>query len=290
VPLTSLLLVLLAAICHASWNLLAKRAASAGAAFLFFSGLGATALYAPWAAYLIAAGKMTWSWPVTLCIAASGAIHLGYSVALQRGYRAADLSVVYPIARGTGPLLSSLAAILFLAESASVLRLSGLAAVVAGIVLIASNGRLDTFVRPEARAGLGWGALTGSLIASYTVVDGFGVKRLGIAPVLLDWFAGARRMAFLLPLVARDWGASRARMRGLWREAAGVAVLSPLGYILVLGAMQQGAPISVVAPARELSMMVGTLLGFAVLGEKVGPARLGGCALMVAGVVALGLC
>lgn len=101
-------LVLLAAATHASWNLLAKRAAHAGAAFLFWSGLFACLFYAPWAGWLIAAGGIDWNWPMAACIAASALIPLGYSLALQKGYRVADLSVVYPIARGSGPLLSSL--------------------------------------------------------------------------------------------------------------------------------------------------------------------------------------
>jgi uncharacterized membrane protein len=243
--------------------------------------------YAPWAGWLIAAGGIRWSWTIAACIAASGLIHLAYSLALQRGYRVADLSVVYPIARGTGPLLSSLAAFIVFAEHPGPARVAGLLAVVGGIVLIASDGRVGRLVRPEARAGLGWGAATGGLIATYTVVDGYGVKRLGIDAVLLDWFANLLRLALLVPLVAGDWAGSLARMRGLWREAIGVGLLSPLGYILVLRAMAQGAPLSVVAPMREMSMMLVALFGMAVLGERVGPARLGGCALMLAGVIAL---
>ena len=99
-PLGSVLLVLLAAVTHASWNLLAKRAAHAGAAFLFWSGLFSCLFYLPWAGWLIAAGGIEWQWPMVACIAASALIHLLYSVTLQKGYRIADLSVVYPIARG----------------------------------------------------------------------------------------------------------------------------------------------------------------------------------------------
>lgn len=286
--LSSILLVLIAAVTHASWNLLAKRAAHAGAAFLFWSGVFATVIYAPWALWLIAVGGIEWSWAMTACIVVSACIHLGYSLALQHGYRVADLSVVYPIARGTGPLLSSLAAFVVFAEQPGPARLAGLAGVVAGIVLIATDGRVARLVRPEARGGLIWGGATGGLIASYTIVDGFGVKQLGIHPVLLDWFANGLRLAMLVPAVARDWTGSLGRMRGYWREAFGVGLLSPLGYILVLGALAEGAPVSVVAPMRELSMMLAALLGMILLGEPVGRARLGGCALMVVGVVLLG--
>jgi drug/metabolite transporter (DMT)-like permease len=289
VSAASVLLVLLAAVTHASWNLLAKRAAHAGAAFLFWSGVFAVGFYAPWAGWLITSGGIEWSWPMLACIAASALVHLAYSLALQKGYRVADLSVVYPIARGSGPLLSSLAAIVVFAESPGVLRLLGLLAVVGGILLIATDGRLGRLVRPEARPGLVWGGATGGLIASYTLVDGYGVKRLGIDAVLLDWFANLLRLTMLAFAVLPRWRASLVSMGGHWRAAIGVGFLSPLGYILVLEAMAGGAPISIVAPMRELSMMIVALLGMLLLGERVGVARLGGCMAMVVGVVLLAL-
>jgi drug/metabolite transporter (DMT)-like permease len=283
------LLVLLAAFTHASWNLLAKRAAHAGAAFLFWSGVFACVIYAPWGLWLLAAGGIEWTGAMWACIAASAAIHLAYSLALQKGYRVADLSVVYPIARGSGPLLSSLAAFVLFAETPSALRLAGLAGVVIGILLIATDGRVGRLARREAHAGVLWGGATGGLIATYTLVDGYGVKRLAIDAVLLDWFANLLRTVILAAAVLPRWRQSLASMRGHWPAAAGVGLLSPLGYILVLEAMADGAPVSIVAPMRELSMMIVALLGLALLGEKVGPARLAGCAAMVTGVVLLGL-
>lgn len=285
----SVLLVLLAAVTHASWNLLAKRAAHAGAAFLFWSGAFACLFYAPWAGWLLAVGGIEWNGAMLACIAASAVIHLLYSLALQKGYRVADLSVVYPIARGSGPLLSSLAAFAVFAENPGVLRLAGLLAVIGGILLIATDGRLSRLVRPEARAGVVWGGATGGLIASYTLVDGYGVKRLGIDAVLLDWFANALRLVMLGFAVIPQWRESLGKMEGHWRAAIGVGALSPLGYILVLEAMAGGAPVSIVAPMRELSMMIVALLGMLLLGEKVGAARLGGCMAMVVGVVLLAL-
>jgi drug/metabolite transporter (DMT)-like permease len=289
VSTASVLLVLLAAVTHASWNLLAKRAAHAGAAFLFWSGAFACLFYAPWAGWLLAVGGIEWNGAMLACIAASAVIHLLYSLALQKGYRVADLSVVYPIARGSGPLLSSLAAFAVFAENPGVLRLAGLLAVVGGILLIATDGRLSRLVRPEARAGVVWGGATGGLIASYTLVDGYGVKRLGIDAVLLDWFANALRLVMLGFAVIPQWRESLGKMEGHWRAAIGVGALSPLGYILVLEAMAGGAPVSIVAPMRELSMMIVALLGMLLLGEKVGVARLGGCMAMVVGVVLLAL-
>jgi drug/metabolite transporter (DMT)-like permease len=88
--------------------------------------------------------------------------------------------------------------------------------------------------------------------------------------------------------VLRNPGDARERMRGRWPLAVGVGVLSPLSYILVLAALDMGAPLSVVAPAREMSMMVGALFGMVVLREPVGPWRLVGCLVLIAGVTLLG--
>lgn len=284
---TALLLVILAAVCHATWNLAAKRSAHAGGVFLFWSTLLSSLVFAPWALWIVLQDGFAWNWLFLAAMIASGFLHLAYSHALQAGYRKADLSVVYPIARGTGPLLSSLGAFVLLAEVPGPLRLLGLAGVVGGILLIATDGRLATFARPGALAGLRWGLLTGALIATYTLVDGSAVKLLLISPVLLDWGANVVRTALLAPHVLRHGQAGLATMRGHWASAWTVAVLAPFGYILVLWAMQQGAPLSVVAPMREMSMMLVALIGMVLLREPVGRVRLAGCALMLAGVVLL---
>ena len=283
----SLLLVLLAAVCHATWNLAAKRSAHAGGVFLFWSTLLSSIAFLPWALWIMAGAGFRWNWLMLAAILASGCLHLGYSFALQTGYRKADLSVVYPIARGTGPLLSSLGAFLLLGEAPGPLRLLGLLSVVGGILLIATDGRWSTFARPGAMTGLRWGMLTGGLIATYTLVDGSVVKLLLLSPVVLDWGANVVRTMLLAPQVLRDRAGAMAAMRGHWRSAWIVALLAPFGYILVLWAMQRGAPLSVVAPMREMSMMLVALLGVVLLREPVGGARLAGCALMFGGVLLL---
>ena len=133
-----------------------------------------------------------------------------------------------------------------------------------------------------------WGVATGGLIACYTVIDAYGVKVLAIAPVVLDWCAAMLRLFLLLPVMLPRLPARGAAMRGHWRLALGVGVLSPLAYILVLAALGMGAPVSVVAPMREMSMMVGALLGLLILREPVGAVRLAGCAVLLGGVLLLG--
>lgn len=285
--LTTILMVVCAAFLHAFWNLIAKRAARVGPVFvLAYSGIAGLA-YGPWVAWLLVEGRIAWTAQAVGVVALSGAIHLAYNLCLQRGYQVADLSVVYPVARGTGPLLATLGAFLILREAPSTAGLSGMALVVAGILLIATQGRLRAFRRPAGHAGLRWGGATGGLIAGYTVTDAFAVKMLGITPVVLDWVTNIIRCALLLPLALRNPGGARAAMRGHWLSAAAVGVLSPLGYILVLAAMGMGAPLSIVAPMREMSMMVGALLGMVVLKEAVGRWRLTGCAVLIGDVVLL---
>ena len=153
-PLASFALVILAAFTHATWNLLAKRAADAGVAFIFAYNLVACVAYAPWAIWLIASGKLPLGLPALACIAASGTIHLAYSVCLQRGYQLADLSVVYPIARGTGPLLSTTGAFLLLGEPATGTVIAGMLCLVIGVLLIATQGRLAIFKQAQAWIGV----------------------------------------------------------------------------------------------------------------------------------------
>src|SRR5215207_2091459 len=286
--LAPLALVVLAAFIHATWNLLSKRAAAAGPAFVFAYNLVACVAYLPWVAWLVARGSLTWSLPIIACIVLSGIIHLAYSLCLQRGYQVADLSVVYPVARGTGPMLSSLGAFLLLGEAPTPQRVLGLLTVVAGLGLISTQGNLAAFRQPGGHAGVRWGMATGSLIAGYTVVDAYGVKTLGIQPVVLDWCANLLRFVLLAPVVLRNPGRARALMKKRWLLAVGVGVLSPLSYILVLAALEIGAPLSVVAPAREMSMMVGALFGMVILREPVSAWRLVGCLVVIAGVALLG--
>jgi drug/metabolite transporter (DMT)-like permease len=287
--LASIALVVLASLMHASWNLLAKRAASVGAIFVFAQNLAACVVYAPWVAYLLAHGAIAWSWRAAAFVALSGLIHLGYSLCLQHGYRVADLSVVYPVARGTGPMLSTIGAVVLLGEMPSPPGMAGLALVVAGIVLITTQGNLSAFHRPAGHAGVRWGATTGGLIASYTVADAYTVQGLGIAPVVLDWCSNLMRFFILAPVFFSNPRRALTAMRGYWWTAIAVGVLSSLAYILVLGALRLGAPLTLVAPMREMSMMVGALMGMIVLREPVGPWRLAGCAVLVGGVVLLSL-
>ena len=212
----SLSLVVLAAFIHATWNLLSKRAADAGPTFVFAYNLFACLVYLPWMIWLLVYGDLHWSLPVAGCLVLSACIHLAYSLCLQRGYQVADLSVVYPIARGTGPLLSSIGAFILLRETPTAQGIFGLLAVVAGIGFITTQGDLSAFRRPRGLDGVRWGTATGSLIAGYTVVDGYGVKMLGIHPVVLDWVTNLLRFFIMLPIVLSNLPRAEEKMKGYW--------------------------------------------------------------------------
>ena len=287
--LASLSLVVLAAFIHATWNLLSKRAADAGPTFVFAYNMFACLVYLPWMIWLLLYGELRWNFPVAVCLFLSACIHLAYSLCLQRGYQLADLSVVYPVARGTGPMLSSIGAFILLQETPTAQGIFGLLAVVAGIGLITTQGDLSAFKKPRGLDGVRWGTATGSLIAGYTVVDGYGVKVLGIHPVVLDWMTNLLRFFIMAPVVLSNWPRAKAKMKDHWWLAFWVGALSPLSYILVLTALNMGAPLSLVAPAREMSMMVGAMFGMLILGERVTVWRVAGCAILIGGVVLLGL-
>ncbi|WP_374350130.1 DMT family transporter [Chitinimonas sp.] len=283
--LFALLLVLTGALCHALWNLAAKRAAG-GAPFVWLCNSVSAVLAAPLGIWAICRSAAWPTTPMWLAMLGSAALHTAYSLVLQRGYREADFSVVYPVARGTGPLLSVFGAILLLAERPSGLGWLGIAAILGGILLIAGIGQGSRDARLSQ--GLLWGGLTGLFIAAYTVLDGYAIKTLLMSPLLFYVVGMAMRTVLLAPTVLRD----RPSLQQQWRDNRGpvliVGILSPLAYILVLFALQR-APLSYVAPVRELSMMIGVLLGARLFQEGQSLPRLAGTALMVAGVLALSL-
>jgi drug/metabolite transporter (DMT)-like permease len=291
-PASALALVVLAGLIHAIWNIAAKKAGG-DARFAAFSSMLGTMIWAPvglWFGWNVvpAWGAVEWAF-----VAVSGVLHVLYYVTLLRGYRRADLTVVYPMARGSGPLLSSLVAILLLGEHITAFGLLGIAAVVAGVFLIAGGPALfraahDPGKKAMVRKGMVYGLATGVFIASYTVVDGYAVKLLLMSPILLDYLSNFVRLGFLVPAVLRDRPAALALWRQQWKYALVVATISPIGYVLVLYAMQV-APLSHVAPAREVSMLFAALIGGQLLGEGDRALRIAGAACIAFGVMALAL-
>ncbi|WP_219472066.1 DMT family transporter [Nonomuraea rhizosphaerae] len=278
----ALVLVFVAAFSHASWNLLSKKASEAdGIVFLWLAATASAALWSPlFVGYLLVSGTGV-SWTDLAAIGGSTAIHLGYFVLLQRGYGKGDLSVVYPVARGTGPMLASLVAVLFLGERPGPLGIAGIALVGVGVFLIGGVRDLRA-VAP--------GLLVGVFIAAYTVWDSQVVSAYAVAPIMLNYVAEVGRAMALAPVAL---GPRRRRLvLPVWREhrsrVLGAAVLVFLSYLLVLYAFTM-APVSVVAPAREVSVLIAVALGGRLLAEGDLRRRLLAAAVILTGIVAIAL-
>nr|WP_225958248.1 DMT family transporter [Amycolatopsis lexingtonensis] len=277
-------LVLAAAVVHAVWNLAAKRISSGGTQFVWlYYTVGAVVLLPITVVQLVVeADRPQWSWLLAAVVTA--VLHIAYGIVLQRGYRVGDLSVVYPVARGTGPLLSVLAAVLVLGERPGWLGLLGAFLVVAGVLVISTGRKAED---PRAvKAGIFYGLLTGAVIAGYTLWDAHSVTGLAVPPVVYFGLGSILQSLMLVPGAL----AGRAEVGRVWREHRRevfvVGLLSPVAYILVLFALTM-APVSLVAPARELSIVLGGLAAWLVLGESDAVRRLAGSVIVLSGIAAI---
>ncbi len=198
-----------------------------------------------------------------------------------------DLSIVYPLARGTGPALSVVGAILIFGERPSPLALAGAALVVAGIVVMTWTPRHRASA--ELTRSIAFALATGVAIAAYTLWDNKGVTV--VTPVLYSWCTEFFQLAIFAPIVLGST-ARRADVALIFREqrlpTLVIAVLSPGAYILVLIALTL-APVSYVAPAREISILFAAILGLRLLNESDPARRLAGATAIVAGVAALAI-
>ncbi len=283
----AILLVLSAAFVHALWNYLAKRAGG-GPAFVWLFAALSGIIYAPVSFLIIYSKRPSIGLLGLLFMFVSALLHLAYYLILQRGYSKGDLSLVYPLARGTGPMLSSVAAILIFHERPGILAIIGICLVIYGVFVLTGGTRLFHRKNPQTGWAVRYGLITGVIIASYTVWDKHAVSGLMIPPVLLDWSTSLGRTILLSPYALRKWDAVKYQWRVNKKYALGVAVLNPLSYILVLTAMIF-TPVSYVAPMREISILIGTFMGAKMLSEADSKRRLSAACIMIFGVVALAM-
>ena len=236
-----------------------------------------------------------WGWMEWGFVTASALLHVAYFVVLLRGYRVADLTVVYPLARQrAADFFAGGGAVPGRADfhtRCSRHRRRGAGRVSdcrwTRMILAIREGQ-NAEARQRVLAGLYYGLLTGMFIAAYTVVDSYAVKMLLMSPILVDYVGNLIRLLVLAPLAVQDWSETRRLWRVQWRYAALVAFFSPIAYVLVLYAVQS-APISHVAPAREVSMLFAALIGGKLLGEGDRGLRIAGAIMIALGVTALGL-
>jgi drug/metabolite transporter (DMT)-like permease len=271
--LSVFLLVLLAALLHAGWNAWVKGGDDRFGAILRMAA-GQSVLAALLLPFFAFPAAHVWPW-----IAASAVLHTGYKAFLINAYEKGDLSQVYPLARGTAPLIVAAAGMIFLAEVPPPLRLLAVAAIGGGILLMAGgHGRLSG-------TALAWALGTAAFTAAYTLVDGHGARVSGNASAFILWaiaLDGPLMLAY--GIAARGKAASVAPLRSGWRQGLAAGATSAGAYWIVVWAFTQ-APLALVAALRETSVLFAMLIAALLLGERVGARRWAAGGLIVAGLV-----
>lgn len=284
---TAVVLVLCAALCHAAWNVLAHGVSRIGLPFLWWGAVASTVIWIGVVPFTGGLGSGDLS-GFLLGVGVSGILHVVYMLVLQRGYAAGQLSTVYTTARGTGPTISVVAAVLLLGERPSLIALVGVVAILTGVVMIGLADRGTGPARlPGARRridrGILYGLLTGVAIATYTIWDAHAVRSWDISPVA--FMVGCTLIE--IPIYTVAMGKRRRELgtifREHWTKLIVFGVLSPMSYILVLIAITM-APVALVAPMRELSVILVSLFGVFVLREGRPAWRIAASLVVVAGV------
>lgn len=280
-PLTTLAFLICAAVIHSAAHVAFKRATDKFA-FAWWQLLAIVVFYSP---VLITA---RWDWPLTawLILAASAVAEAMYFYMTSRAYTLGDLSVTYPLSRGSAPLFIALWAALFLREQPSALGYIGIVAIAAGLFLV-NLPRLADVVRPLrglAQPASRWALVAGLCISVYSTIDKVGVKF--IPPLLYIYLVLVVTWLTLTPgwwltkrtdVLAAEWRSNK------WSAAlAGIAVVG--AYTLVLMAMQR-SPVSYVGSVREMSVVLTAWVGSTFLGEGKTGLRVTASALVVAGIL-----
>lgn len=281
----AIVLVLGSAVLHAWWNLLAKHANGSTAFSWLFSALSSL-IFAPVVITILIVERPVIGTEQIVFMIGTSLIHSLYFSLLEQGYRAGDLSLVYPLARGSGPLLSTVLAIFLLGERPSPIALAGGILITLSIVFFTGDPR--KLRQSGAGRAVVFALLTGVTIAAYTLWDKHAVSVLLIPPLVLDWASSSGRALLLLPYAARHRSDVLHEWRIHWRQALGIAILSSISYVLLLTALVF-SPVSYVAPFRQISILIGAVLGARLLSESDPRRRLLSAGVMMFGVIALAL-
>ncbi|WP_250558625.1 DMT family transporter [Pseudonocardia lacus] len=268
--------VLAAALLHAAWNAIAHGTPDR---LVGFAVMGVTDVVGGGALALVGGFPSAQAWPY---VVASAAVHVGYNLLLLAGYQLGEFSQVYPLARGSAPLVVAAFSLLVLHRDLPVLHLAGIVAVSAGLIaLVLVGGRPQRAQLPAVAAALA----TGLAIAGYTVIDGIGV---GLGPLLgyIGWMFLLQGPAMPIVAAVRRRGRLVAALRGSTARGLAGGTIAMLAYGIVLWAQTSGA-LAPIAALRESSIVFGALIGVVFLGERLGGRRAVAAAVVVAGVVAL---
>ena len=258
-----------------------KRVGSSTPTLLWWVHVIGAVLIAPLGIATLVNAQFEWHW--ILLAAVCGAFEVVYFLLLQRGYRDGDVSLVYPLARGTGPTLSVAGSMLILGERPSMVALIGVAVIVSGIAVISTAGSRSGTRAPLSSVLYGLGV--GVMIACFTVWDGWAVGTLGLPPIGYFWMAVVVQAILFTPLALRGHNVTSALCTNPVVITA-IALLGPTSYMLALTAIQLSS-VSLVAAAREVSVILVALGGAIFFGEKHVVQRVIGSAVVVSGVALL---
>lgn len=269
-----LALVLFAAVLHAGWNALLKVNGDRLAAMAMIT-VSSGLICLPGLAMLPPPAPASWAF-----LALSVVLHLGYQLFLVQAYRHGDLGQAYPIARGTAPLIVTALAFAFAGEAPALRQLAAIAIMVAGIVSLAFSGN-----RPlrDNRHSVLFALGTAVFIAAYTVADGMGARRAGLAHSYVVWLFVLNAVPMLLVALAARRRALVATVRAGWRAGLVGGAMSLAAYWLVIWALTLGL-MGPVAALRETSVLFAALIGTLLLGEAGARRRI-----LAAGLVSGGL-
>ena len=272
---------------HASWNLLAKRAKTTGATLVWLFAVFETLLFLPFVVLLLnqlRTGQA--SWLGAGFMVGAGLMHTAYFWLLSAGYKVGDLSIVYPIARGVGPLLSTIGAIVLFAERPTLIVLLGTVVICVGVIILTGDPR--ELKKRSALLAVIYGLLTGFVVACYTLWDAYAMNQVAVDPLLYQAGLSFSRMLILLPFVVTHREALRLSWEHDKWKAAGIAFLSSLAYLIILFVLAF-TPVSYVAPMRTLSILIGVLIGTNLLKEDHPVRRAVGASAIVVGVILLNI-
>ncbi|HEX8654114.1 MAG TPA: EamA family transporter [Allosphingosinicella sp.] len=266
--------VLFAALLHAGWNAVVKLGLDRFSSIMLLALVqGAIALVL--IPFFEPPARAAWPW-----LLLGSALHSGYKLFLIRAYAQGDLSQVYPIARGTAPLIVAVAGALLLAEVPSPARSAAVLAIGGGILLLAGGGL--------SRRGLLWALGTAGFTAAYTLADGLGARLSGSASGFAMWLFALDGLVMLAIGLAMRGRRALAALAPEWRGGTAAAAMSLGSYWIAIWAFTQ-APLALVAALRETSVLFALLIAALWLREKIGLRRWIAAALIVAGVVLMRL-
>ena len=274
------LAVLFAAACHAGWNALIKVGLDPLSTTTLISlGAGLVAL-----ALAPLVGLPAWAaWPWLI---ASVIVHLCYFASLIESYRTGDLGQVYPIARGSAPLMTAAATTVFIGEKLSLIGWTGILSLVAGVLLLSARGGRE--LAEVDRRAIGFALFTALTICAYSVVDGIGARLSANPNAYSVWLFIGIAVVMLPYAIYRDGPDVIPAMRRFWRRGFAGGALQLLSYGIAIWAMT-AAPIAIVATLRETSVLFGAVIAVVVLKEPLRAARIVAACLIVCGLILIRL-